>query len=207
MPLQYDDSVFINCPFDDDYLPIFEAIVFVTYDAGFIPRSALEIKDSSVNRLEKILNLISDCKHSIHDISRTELDPVNLLPRFNMPLELGIFLGCKEFGSRKHKSKSCLILDRTKYRFQKFISDIAGQDIEAHNNSPKKAIIIVRDWLRVQSKRTNMPGGSTIYKRYSQFKRDLPLICEELRLEVSELHYVDFSHVVTEWLKSNPLKP
>ncbi len=49
------------------------------------------------------------------------------LPRFNMPLELGIFLGAKRFGSQKQKQKNGLILDREKYRYQSFCSDIAGQ--------------------------------------------------------------------------------
>jgi len=48
-----------------------------------------------------------------------------------MPLELGIFLGAKRFGGPKQKRKNCLILDREKYRYQQYCSDIAGQDIKA----------------------------------------------------------------------------
>lgn len=43
-----------------------------------------------------------------------------------MPLELGTFLGAKHFGSEIQKKKTCLILDKEKFRYQKFISDIAG---------------------------------------------------------------------------------
>lgn len=35
--------VFINCPFDNAYKPIFDAIVFAIYDLGFVARSALKI--------------------------------------------------------------------------------------------------------------------------------------------------------------------
>src|ERR1035441_7728852 len=34
--------VFINCPFDTGYQPIFSAIVFAVYDLGFVARCSLE---------------------------------------------------------------------------------------------------------------------------------------------------------------------
>jgi len=129
MSAHYEDNVFINCPFDDEYKPIFDAVIFAVHDAGFVARCALEISDAAQNRFDKIVEIISECKYGIHDISRTELDPINSLPRFNMPLELGIFLGCSKFGGTKDRMKMCMILDKEQYRYQKFISDIAGQDI------------------------------------------------------------------------------
>ena len=72
----------------------------------FTPRSALELDDGSVVRIEKILNIIGDCKFAVHDLSRTELDPTTQLPRFNMPLELGIFLGAKRFGDAEQNKKN-----------------------------------------------------------------------------------------------------
>ena len=96
---QYARSVFINCPFDGEYLPIFRAVVFTVSVCGFVPRCSLEHDDASQVRLEKIYRLIGSSAFGIHDISRTELDGENQLPRFNMPLELGFFLGAKQFGS------------------------------------------------------------------------------------------------------------
>lgn len=205
MPSNYEDNVFINCPFDEEYKPLFHVIIFAVHDAGFVARCSLEISDSSQNRFEKIIKIISECKYGIHDISRTELDSQNLLPRFNMPLELGIYIGATKFGNKNHRSKGCLILDKERYRFQKFISDIAGQDICSHNNNPEKAIQVVRDWLRAASMHTNIPGGATIYERYSRFSEMLPSICERLRIRTSELTFVDFSHIVTTWLKENTI--
>lgn len=205
MPVQYEDNVFINCPFDQEYKPIFYAIIFAIHDAGFVARSALEISDAAQNRFEKIVKIISETKYGIHDISRTELDPVNSLPRFNMPLELGLFLGSRKFGSREHRTKVCIILDKEPYRYQKFISDIAGQDISSHDNDPRKAIEKVRNWLRTASKRANIPGGAKICERYTAFERDLPMMCAALNIEVGELTFVDFSHLVTEWLKSHTI--
>lgn len=106
-----------------------EALVFAIHDCGYIARSALEAEDSAEVRMDKIAKIIKDCRYGIHDISRTEVGADTGLPRFNMPLELGLFLGARRFGSRTDKLKACLILDRARYRYQQFCSDIAGQDI------------------------------------------------------------------------------
>ncbi len=134
----YDRNVFINCPFDSAYRPLFEAISFATSDCGYHPRCSLEVDDSSQVRIEKITGIIGESRLAVHDISRTQLDSSTRLPRFNMPLELGIFLGAKSFGSGDHKRKVAIILDTDRYRYQKFISDIAGQDIRAHGGRTTK---------------------------------------------------------------------
>src|SRR6266498_4700084 len=107
--MEYDTNVFINCPFDTAYKPLLDALVFAICDAGFTARSALEITDSSVNRLDKIMAIMEDCRLSVHDISKTEVNKHGL-PRFNMPFELGLFLGAKRFGTPRHGKKACLIV-------------------------------------------------------------------------------------------------
>ena len=196
----FDRNVFINCPFDAAYAPMFEAIVFAVKDAGFEPRSALERLDSSQVRLHKILELIRSSRYSIHDVSRTELDDVTALPRFNMPLELGLDLGCKAF-SRRHARKSFLIFDSEQYRFQKYLSDIGGQDIHRHGGNPKTAVARVRDWLRSESGVSTIPGGTAIYERYLRFRQDLPALCSEMRLDFDELTFVDLSSAIAAWLR------
>ena len=201
-PFEY--GVFINCPFDDAYRPLFEAIVFAVHDCGYIARCSLEVADASQVRIEKISGIIASCKFGIHDISRTELDPATQLPRFNMPLELGMFLGAKRFGSAKHKSKTCLVLDREQYRYQKFISDIAGQDIAAHGGAPEEAIRAVRNWLSAATpKSVKIPGGAAIARRFSTFRSELPATCERLQLNIAELTFNDYVLQVEEWLKFN----
>jgi hypothetical protein len=54
----YQRSVFINCPFDGEYVPIFRAIIFTVFACGFEPRSTLEHEDASQVRIEKIYRLI-----------------------------------------------------------------------------------------------------------------------------------------------------
>src|ERR1041384_2209048 len=140
-----DNAVFLNVPFDAAYRPLFEALVFCVTDCSYEARCALEASDAGHVRVEKIARIIADCAFGVHDISRTELDKASRLPRFNMPFELGLFLGAKRFGDRRQKHKSTLILDCERYRYQKFLSDIAGQDIKAHGNNPAQLIGAVRD--------------------------------------------------------------
>ncbi len=200
-PAEYKLNVFINCPFDEEYRPLFEAILFTVQMAGFKPRCALEASNAGQNRLNKIMRIIMECNYGIHDISRTELNN-NGLPRFNMPLELGIDLGCQNFGSARLKSKRLLIIDRHQNRYREFISDISGQDVEAHARRPKQVINRVRNWLRVESN-NNMPGGDYIYKRYRRFQRDLPLLLKALDLDLEELPFADFTYTIRIWLEEN----
>lgn len=196
----YGRSVFINCPFDESYAPIFEAIVFTVIVCGFRPLCARSRLDSSEFRLDKVLDLIAASRYSIHDLSRVELDEGNALPRFNMPLELGLDLGCKRF-SPARKNKSLLIFDAQPYRFQKYISDIGGQDVASHRNDPAPAVASVRNWLRAESARSDLPGPAALNVRYENFKRDLPRICVRLDVQPAEMTFVDFCHGVADWLE------
>ena len=197
----YNDNVFINCPFDSAYKPLFDAIVFAVHDCGFVARCALEEGDASQVRIEKIYNIIENCRYGIHDISRTELDEISRLPRFNMPLELGIFLGAKRFGVEDQKGKKCLVMDKEQYRYQKFISDIASQDIFVHNNSPEEIIRVVRDWLGTASGRRTIPGGGIIWRHYQDFLNDLPQLAQRFQLELADLEdFNNYIYAVAGWL-------
>lgn len=199
----YSSNVFVNCPFDDDYRDLFYAVNFSIFDCGYVPRCALEIDDSSQVRIDKITRIISDCKFGIHDISRTELGSGNNLPRFNMPFELGLFLGSKKFGTPQDRRKVCLILDKEPYRYQVYISDIAGQEIKAHHNESEKIIKTVRNWLRNSSGRRTIPGGTEIVRRFALFQTELSLLCEDLKLEPGELIFNEYADLVSEWLRLN----
>ena len=199
--MAYNDNVFINCPFDNEYKPLFNAIVFAIHDCGFIARSAQETEDGSQVRIDKIYTIIAECRYGIHDLSRTELDEETCLPRFNMPLELGVFLGAKRYGEKAQQRKSCLILDKERYRYQKFISDISGQDVKSHENNTKEAIHLVRDWLSHASKRALIPSGGSIWSRYQEFQSDLPSIAKKRQLDANRLIFNDYIALVTGWLE------
>jgi hypothetical protein len=206
MVKSYENSVFINCPFDSAYRPLFEAVAFATCDCGFFPRTALEVDDSSEVRIEKIIRIIAESRLAIHDISRTQLDRGTGLPRFNMPLELGIFIGAKAFGVDEHARKAAMVLDTERYRYQEYISDIAGQDIRAHRRKPADAIRQVRNFLATHcDDGVILPGGEAIVERYTRFRHGLPDACAELYVAPAELTFRDLSTLLVAWLKNHPL--
>ena len=202
----YETSVFINCPFDRTYRPLFEAVVFATCDCGFNPRTALEVDDSSEVRIQKIIRIIAQSRLSIHDISRTQLDRDTRLPRFNMPLELGIFIGAKAFGGPEHECKAAIVLDAERYRYQKYISDIAGQDVRAHGRNAAEAVRQVRAFLSTHCPLgTILPGSDTIIGRYNRFRGGLVRTCSELHVRPAELSFRDISTLMVAWLRNHPL--
>jgi hypothetical protein len=198
----YTNQVFINCPFDEQYRPLFHALVFAVHACGMVARTALECDNGAEVRIEKITRIIRECCHSIHDISRVELDVDSGLPRMNMPFELGLFLGAQRFGEGRDKNKTCVILDHERYRFQKFLSDIAGQDIRAHHGSAAEVIRVVRNALA-----TTLPpnlllhSGMTMVQRYVRFQEGLPALCDLLGMDRDDLSYRDLAFLVTEWLQ------
>lgn len=204
--VSHQDHVYINCPFDGEYQPLFEALVFAVHDCGFVARCAREIEDGSQVRIDKIERLIAACRLGVHDISRTELDTRWGLPRFNMSLELGLFLGAKRFGTGDQRRKACLILDRDQDRYQKFCSNIAGQDIKSHNGAPRDVVRLIRDWLRNAGSATGaiIPSGTVMVRRYEQFLDKLPEICDELHLDRSDLIYRDYTTMAAAWIARNP---
>jgi hypothetical protein len=164
------------------------------------------VEDSGEERIRKIKRIIRECRFGIHDISRVQPDAATGLPRFNMPLELGMFLGAQEFGSGDQKRKRSLVLDTEQYRYQKFCSDIAGQDIRAHNEDPSRLIAAVRAMLSTAlGGRAKLPGPAKIYDRYNRFRGDLPAISQKMHARVSELEFPEFQVIVEEWLYSHPL--
>lgn len=194
------EGVFINCPFDEEYRPLREALVFCIFDCGFVPRCALEEENGGDIRIEKIYRIIQDCRFGVHDISRVEVSSATTLPRFNVPLELGIFLGARKFGNREQKKKNLLILERERFRYRKYISDISGQDIEDHGNDERIIIRKVRNWLASAKKPQRIPGAARISQRLEQFRVELPAICELAHVEVHELTYNDYSQFVSGWI-------
>lgn len=196
------DDVFINCPFDADFKLIFQALIFTIFACGFRPRSARELDDGGQTRIDKLYGLIEDCRYGIHDLSRTELDNTNKLPRFNMPLELGLFLGAKRYGDKAQRDKRLLILDVERFRYQKFISDLAGMDIHEHGSKPETAVRETRDWLANVSRR-QISSGEKIVRSYLQFNADLPALAAALEFDANSIPYVDFERIVVGWLTAD----
>lgn len=202
-PADYDKRVFINCPFDTQFKPIFDAIVFAIHDLGFQARHAL-IDDGTAVRIERITQELAESKYSLHDLSRVELGD-NKLPRFNMPFEAGIAYSLhtlKPFGREHH----LCVLEAEKFRYQASISDLAGLDPKAHNNDPTKAIGCVRDFLRKKST-LDLPGATHVARRFKAFSKLLattanPTLSPD---ELKDWSYVnDLQKIMVGWINKYP---
>jgi hypothetical protein len=139
-------SVFINCPYDPGYLPIFDSIVFASTCCGFLPRSAIESGSTSVPRMDRITQAISDSKYSIHDLSRCRGEGDKNLARFNMPLELGVAMAHK-FGLNGNDCHDWLLLVPRGSEYVQYVSDMAGYDPKQYDLTPESAIPAVMSWL------------------------------------------------------------
>jgi hypothetical protein len=221
-PATYYRSVFINCPFDWEYLPLYQAIIFVIIECGFIPRCASEAEDSGDIRIQKITEIIAECCFGVHDISRTERSfftrrdgTAEALPRFNMPLELGLFIGAQRFGSPLQRKKNYLVFDVERDRYRKFISDLAGQDIKVHawpgsgalaaerERAINTLIIAVRNWLNTKAGGV-LTGGQVMGNRFHQFKTLLPTMATAYGENESVLSFYDLSALINAWIRQNP---
>ena len=77
---------------------MFDAIVFAVIALNFDARSALARDTGTEERLRKIVRMIGESRFGIHDLSFMRVDRKTRLPRYNMAFELGLFLGCCEYG-------------------------------------------------------------------------------------------------------------
>ena len=195
-------DVFINCPFDVDYRPIFNAMIYTVVRSGYRVRCAMETDDAAENRLGKIIQIIGQCRYGIHDISRTETGGDPPLPRFNMPLELGLWLGAHHLGREDQQGKRCIVFDSEQYRYPRFISDIGGQDIHAHGRDVPRLITELSAWLRHLPGGVHAGGGKAVLREYEAFERLLPALCSGKGMAPDELLFADYNLLVTEFVAS-----
>jgi len=167
--MAFDDNVFINCPYDAEYLPLLRPLVFTVLYAGLNPRLASERLNSGETRISKIVELIRESRYAIHDLSRIQAARKGEYFRLNMPFELGLDVGCATFSSDHNlRKKRCLILEKERYRYQIAISDLSSSDIEAHQNDPFRVVQVVRNWLENEIGR-KLPGPSGLYDLFCVF--------------------------------------
>ncbi len=153
-----------------------------------------ETSDSGANRLSTIKKLITQSRYSIHDVSRVEVND-NGLPRFNMPLECGIDFGAKMVGIQKLKKKTFLILEKERFRYQEFMSDIAGNDIRAHNNDPEKVIKCIRDWLKLNAE-IQLDYPKKIWFIYNEFLFDYYKYADENQFDPHDMNAITFADLI-----------
>ena len=195
-------SVFVNCPFDNEYFKLLKPLLFTLIYIGLKPRIS-ETSDSGEVRLHKIKEMMEDSKFSIHDLSRMEPLTEDKLPRFNMPFECGIDFGIKLSNPQKYQNKKFLILEKEQYRYQRVISDISGNDIKAHKNNPENIIKVVRDWFKPTN--NDIPRHKEMWLAFNEFEFDYEDILKEEGYNPKDIYELTFSDVIeymTNWITS-----
>jgi hypothetical protein len=202
--MPFETNVFINCPFDDEFKTLLKPLLFSLIYFKLEPK--ISQTESSANvRVNQIKQHIRNSKYSIHDLSRSKPMKKNELPRFNMPYELGLDIGCATFGSKKFASKRILVLETERYYYQKIISDIAGQDIENHNDDPAILIRKVRNWFSTVDAANAYPSAHKVWISYNQFYEDITKTLTEegfTIIEIDNMPMSDFIKFSKDWILS-----
>jgi len=198
----FSKNVFINCPFDDQYIPLLKSILFTIIYLGFTPRIALERFDSGEARINKIIDLIKASKFSIHDLSRIKASKKSEYFRLNMSFELGVDIGCRIFKDGQAKDKKCLILEKERYRYQKALSDLSNSDIKSHDNEPEEVIRQIRDWF-VVNELERADSGTIIWDSFNKFMADFYLKREKEGFQEKDIQRMpipEFIRFINEWI-------
>jgi hypothetical protein len=197
----YKNNIFINCPFDADYFPLLRTIIFTVIYLKLKPQIS-QTENSDQIRVNEIKKLIVNSRYSIHDLSRIEPNTTNKLPRFNMPFELGIDVGCRTYF---RKDKKYIILEKEPYRYKEVMSDISGQDIFAHGDNPYNLVKTLRDWYKVIFPRRKTPSSKIIWDAYNEFYYDLKEQMESEDLDPENISSIPFNELIQitrTWIKN-----
>ena len=114
-------------------------------------------------------------------------------------------MGAKRYGRSRQREKRLLIFDTEPYRYQRFLSDLAGMDIHAHGGEAERALVETRHWLTNVSRR-QLLGEQELLTRFQTFRAELPAMATELDLELLRITYVDFELILAGWLESRPVR-
>jgi hypothetical protein len=155
------ESVFLNIPYDKQFENLYLAYIVGLTQLGLRVNATLAVPNQG--RLETIIQLIEDSNFSIHDLSRIELSKG--IPRFNMPVELGLALYRSHIAKGRHR---VFVFESKPYRAQKSTSDINGIDPQIHGGTPKGVMAGLRNIFRQPGNVTTVPEMLASYRALKQ---------------------------------------
>lgn len=207
MTNNFSNNVFINCPFDPDYIPLLRPLLFTILYLGYNPRIASERSDSGEIRFQKVCELIEQSRISIHDLSRIRSSKEKEYYRLNMPFELGIDIGCRKYKDDKLVNhKKCLILEKEKHRYQRALSDMSGSDIKNHNNEPEEIVRQTRTWF-VENENPRIDHATKIWESFNEFMADFYQKRKEDGYKAKDLDMMptpEYILFIKDWLGNDP---
>ncbi len=158
------EPVFLNIPYDSEFEDLYLAYIVGLTQLGLKLNVTLAVPNQG--RLNTIIDLIERSDFSIHDLSRIELS--HGVPRFNMPVELGLALYRSRVTKGKHRIH---IFESKSYRAQRSTSDVNGLDPQIHRGRPKDLMAALRNIFRQPGDMTSVPE---MLASYRAVKKKLP---------------------------------
>ena len=167
------DAVFLNFPYDRQFVPLYLAYIAGVCSFGLVPRVALEVPGGE-RRLDRIVKLILSCRYSFHDLSRVELDLRRpRTPRMNMPFELGLTVMAAYQNPKQH---TWCVFEKDYRRVSKSLGDLAGSDVYSHGGGPTGVLREIANALVAVDRQVEMRQLLAIYR---DVKTALPSILKK----------------------------
>jgi hypothetical protein len=168
-----DTSAFLNIPHDARYGRLYLAFIAGLSAYGLAPRATVEIPGGQ-GRLDRILELIQECRYSFHDLSRVELDPRRpRTPRFNMPFELGLTVASQKL---LRKDQMWFVFESRRYRLSKSLSDLNGTDPYVHGGTVGG---VFRELTNALVRIRQQPSVEDMSEIYRELRKAAPGILRE----------------------------
>ncbi len=155
------ESVFLNIPYDGAFENLYLAYIVGLTQLGLQIKATLAVPNQG--RLSTIIKLIEESEFSIHDLSRIEAS--RGVPRFNMPVELGLALYRSHVTNGRHR---VFVFESTRYRAQRSTSDVNGIDPQIHSGTPKGLMSGLRNIFRQPRDVTTVPEMLSSYRAVKQ---------------------------------------
>jgi hypothetical protein len=172
-------TVFINCPWDNQFRKQLHAIVFTCVHAGFYPMLATSSGQSGRPRLERILQGLNESRYSIHDLSRCRGEGSQNLARFNMPLELGMAMAIRGAAGQRNPHEYLVLVPDGKNLHYRYISDLGGLDPQTHDGTPPRIVAEVLSWLLSMSAAPAAVKPPEVMGKLARFGRELAALHKE----------------------------
>jgi hypothetical protein len=166
-------SVFINCPFDSEYRPVFDALVFATICCGFMPRCAMESGSTAVPRMARITRAVQSSRYSIHDLSRCRGEGELNMARFNMPLELGMAMGERFRDDNAVDAHDWLVLVPDGHNYHRLVSDLSGYDPIQYDGTRESVISAAMSWLATRPDAIRCPTPAAVLRSLPDFENGM----------------------------------
>ena len=91
------------------------------------------------------------------------------------------------------------------YRLPAYLSDLGGNDPDAHHGEPDQLIRIVRNFLDETPSSGPLPGPAKLAQTFARFSAELPALAREIEHQRQEIggfkNYPTFLWCVAEFLK------